>query len=253
MTSVHVPRKRRLCRRPRHRAALVRTKIDDAGDGRRCHRADGGSAWLHSRIECRRLRPPCGRYSDLSVLKAVFPIDGLSIEIWKQPALCLGQMQVDGSGLATGGQKLPDIVHVRAWLVFRFKLLQRDQRRCQCFRDNPFVVAGNSLFWHLAPPRILLSRQNARDRPCAPRAGSGRNSPGAFLVHSSRSSIEGVRAIVAESEIAKKAGIIDRKRIPEPRARIPEPSTLAYSMAVAGRTFIPVIVTRFTNAVPMPG
>jgi hypothetical protein len=102
-------------------------------------------------------RPPRGRYSDFPVLKAVFPIDGLSIEIGKQPALCLGQMQVDGSGLTSGGQQLPDIVHVRAWLVFRFKLLQRDQRRRQCFRDNPFVVASDSLLWHLARPRILLS------------------------------------------------------------------------------------------------
>jgi hypothetical protein len=71
----------------------------------------------------------------------------------------------------------------------------------------------------------LLSRQNARDRPCAPRAGCGLKSLGAFLVHSSRSSIEGTGAKVAESEIAKKAGIIDRKRIPEP--------TPAYSIAVA--------------------
>jgi hypothetical protein len=57
-------------------------------------------------------------------------------------------MKVNGSRLATGDQKLSDIVHVGAWLVFRWQLLQRDQRRCQCFRDNPFVVACDSLFWH---------------------------------------------------------------------------------------------------------
>jgi len=32
-------------------------------------------------------------------------------------------MQGDGFGLTTGGQKHPDIVHVSAWLVLRWKLL----------------------------------------------------------------------------------------------------------------------------------
>jgi hypothetical protein len=32
-------------------------------------------------------------------------------------------MQGDGFGLTTGGQKPPDIVHVSAWLVLRWKLL----------------------------------------------------------------------------------------------------------------------------------
>jgi hypothetical protein len=32
-------------------------------------------------------------------------------------------VQVDGSGLAGGGQKLPDFVHMNAWLVFRWNLL----------------------------------------------------------------------------------------------------------------------------------
>jgi hypothetical protein len=32
-------------------------------------------------------------------------------------------MQSDGFGLTTGAQKLPDIVHVRAWLVSQWKLL----------------------------------------------------------------------------------------------------------------------------------
>jgi hypothetical protein len=32
-------------------------------------------------------------------------------------------MQGDGFGLTTGVQKLPDIVHVSAWLALRWKLL----------------------------------------------------------------------------------------------------------------------------------
>jgi hypothetical protein len=62
----------------------------------------------------------------LSVLKAELSINGQGIKVGKQPALCLGQMQVDGSGRATGGQKLPDLVHMSARLVLRWKLLQRD-------------------------------------------------------------------------------------------------------------------------------
>ena len=59
----------------------------------------------------------------MSVLEAVFSIDGRSIQIGKQPALCLGEMQVDGPRLATGSQKLPDIVHLGVRLVLRWKLL----------------------------------------------------------------------------------------------------------------------------------
>jgi hypothetical protein len=54
---------------------------------------------------------------------AVLSINGWPIKIGKQPALCLGEMQGDGFGLTTGGQKPPDIVHVSAWLVLRWKLL----------------------------------------------------------------------------------------------------------------------------------
>jgi hypothetical protein len=87
--------------------------------------------------------------SDLPVLKTVFSIDGRPVKIGKQPALGLSQMQLGGSRLTMGGQKLPEIFHVRTWLVDRWKLLQRNQRCCQCFRENPFVVASNSLFRHL--------------------------------------------------------------------------------------------------------
>src|ERR1700676_5189608 len=59
-------------------------------------------------------------------------------------------MQVDGSGLAGGDQKLSDFVHLLGWLMFRWKLLQRDQRGRQRFRDHPFVVSGDSLSWHSA-------------------------------------------------------------------------------------------------------
>jgi hypothetical protein len=59
----------------------------------------------------------------LSVLETVFSINGRSIKIGKQPALCLGEMQVDGPRLATGSQKLPDIVHLGVRLVLRWKPL----------------------------------------------------------------------------------------------------------------------------------
>ena len=59
----------------------------------------------------------------MSVLEAVFSIDDRAIKIGKQPALCLGEMQVDRPRLATGSQKLPDIVHLGVRLVLRWKLL----------------------------------------------------------------------------------------------------------------------------------
>src|ERR1700731_4742591 len=45
---------------------------------------------------------------------------------------------------------------MRTRLVLRRKLLQRDQRRRQGFRDHPFVVARDSLSWHrpILPSRI---------------------------------------------------------------------------------------------------
>src|SRR5882724_6329556 len=61
----------------------------------------------------------------LSVPEAVFFINGERIELGKQPAFRLGQMQGDGPGLATGGQEFADVVHMGARLVFGRKLLQR--------------------------------------------------------------------------------------------------------------------------------
>ena len=58
----------------------------------------------------------------MSVLETVFSINGRLIKIGKQPALCLGEMQVDGPRLATGSQKFPDIVHLSVRLVLRGKL-----------------------------------------------------------------------------------------------------------------------------------
>src|SRR5712664_409211 len=75
-------------------------------------------------------------------------------------------MQGDGSRLTTSGQQLPDILHVGLRLVFRWKLLQRDKRRCQSFRQNPFVVACNSLFGHQPIPTSCqsLSASSRSDR-----------------------------------------------------------------------------------------
>jgi hypothetical protein len=98
----------------------------------------------------------------LSVLEAVFSINGGSIEIGEQPALCLGEMQVDGPRLASGSQQLPDFVHLDARLVLRWKLLQRDKCRCQGFRDDPWIVAGDSLSWHSPSPQLCQSEIPSR-------------------------------------------------------------------------------------------
>jgi len=96
-----------------------------------------------------------GNVLALSVLKAVFLINGERVDAGKQPALGLSQMQRDGSRLATGGQKLPEIVHMGARLMFRRKMLQRHQCSRQCFGDDPFVVARDSLFWHELTPAVV--------------------------------------------------------------------------------------------------
>ena len=93
-----------------------------------------------------------GNVLALSVLKAVFLINGCPINVGKQPAFCLGQVQVDGAGLAGGDQKLADLVHLNARLMFGRKLLKRNQRRRQRFRDNPFVVTCDSFSRHSGRP-----------------------------------------------------------------------------------------------------
>src|SRR3954454_17905070 len=70
-------------------------------------------------------------------------------------------MQVKGPGLTIGRQQFPDVVHLLARLLSRFELLKRDQRRCQRFGDDPFVVAGNSLFWHDDPHPLWGRRSNS--------------------------------------------------------------------------------------------
>jgi hypothetical protein len=57
---------------------------------------------------------------------AVLSINGWPIKVRKQPAFCLSEIQGDCFLLTTGAQKFPDIVHVSAWLVLWWKLLQRD-------------------------------------------------------------------------------------------------------------------------------
>src|SRR5450631_3393081 len=93
--------------------------------------------------------------SALSVLQAVFVIDRQWVNVGKQPALGLGQVQVEASRQATGVQKLLDFVHMGARLVLGGKLLQRNERRGQCFRAHPFVVARDSLSWHSDRPFVL--------------------------------------------------------------------------------------------------
>jgi hypothetical protein len=113
----------------------------------------------------------------LSVPKAVFAINGQGINVGKQSALCLREVQAEGSGLATGGQQLPDFVHMGARLVFRRKLLQRDYRCGQRFRNNPFVVACDSLSWHptvpLISPRPAASQGRRQDASQSSRTREG--------------------------------------------------------------------------------
>jgi hypothetical protein len=40
-------------------------------------------------------------------------------------------------------------------------LLERDQCRRQRFRDDPFVVPGDSLFWHYDPYPLSGQRSNS--------------------------------------------------------------------------------------------
>src|SRR5689334_6041937 len=76
-----------------------------------------------------RKRPRQGRRSSgLAILEPVFPVDGIPIALGEKPALGLSEVQVEGARLAAGGQKFSDIGHVSGGLVFRRKLLERDQR-----------------------------------------------------------------------------------------------------------------------------
>ena len=100
--------------------------------------------------------------SDFPILKSIFSIDDGAIGVGVQSALCLGEMQVKGPGLTIGCQQFPDIVHLLARLLGRFELLKRDQCRRQRFRDDPFVVAGNSLFGHDDPHPSPGQRSNFR-------------------------------------------------------------------------------------------
>ena len=90
-----------------------------------------------------------------SVPDAILLVDRQWVELGKQPALGLGEVQRDGCRLAAIGEKLPDVVHMRPRLVFWRKLLQRDESRCQRLGDDPFVVARDSLLWHRRTPRLV--------------------------------------------------------------------------------------------------
>jgi hypothetical protein len=108
------------------------------------------------------LRLSRARSSDFSILKSVFPVDHGAIGVRVQPALGLGEVQIESPRLTIGCQQFPDIVHLLARLLGRFELLKRDQCRRQRFRDDPFVVAGDSLFWH--DDRILCQGDGSNSR-----------------------------------------------------------------------------------------
>jgi hypothetical protein len=108
------------------------------------------------------LRPSRAKSSDLPILKSVFPVDPGAIGVGVQPALGLGEVQIEGPRLAIGCQQFPDVVHLLARLLSRFESLKRNQCRRQRFRDDPFVVAGDSLFWH--DGRILCQGDGSNSR-----------------------------------------------------------------------------------------
>ena len=91
----------------------------------------------------------------LTVLKAIFTVDGQRILLGKQPALCLSQMQRHRARLTTGGQQLLDVLHMGSRLVLRRKLLQRNEGCGQRLGDHPFVVACDALLWQLTALPIL--------------------------------------------------------------------------------------------------
>jgi len=134
------------------------------GRGLWCRAGFCGRATASSMEAIRRNSVPTG-------FKSVFPIDTLRVAIRKQSTLRLGQMQADTSRRAAGGQKLADVIHMRARLQFLRELFQRDQCGCQCLRDHPVVVTRDSFPRHqITFPadqyRGNLSRQaNVRARP----------------------------------------------------------------------------------------
>src|SRR6185437_4317927 len=92
---------------------------------------------------------------------AVLPVDHDAVEIRKQPAFGLRQMQADGGRIPCARQKFPHIVHMGPRLVLWRELLERNERRRQRLRDDPPVVAGDSLLWHQHTPHrgeSILSR-----------------------------------------------------------------------------------------------
>jgi hypothetical protein len=58
--------------------------------------------------------------SDFPVLKPVFAIDDGAIGMRIEPALRLGQVQVERSGLTVGNQQLSYVIHLLARLLCRF-------------------------------------------------------------------------------------------------------------------------------------
>src|SRR5207253_5997824 len=79
---------------------------------------------------------------------AVFAVDLETVAIRKQPALGLRQMQADGGGFAPVREQLADVAHMGLRLMLRRELFEGDECSRQRFRDDPSVVAGDSLLRH---------------------------------------------------------------------------------------------------------
>lgn len=102
------------------------------------------------------------RVSDFPVLESVLPIDVGAIAVGIQPAFGLREVQIEGAGLTIGCQQFPDIVHLLAGLLGRLELLEGNQRGCQRFRDDPFVVTSDSLSRHGDPHPLSGQRSKFR-------------------------------------------------------------------------------------------
>ncbi|BAC50520.1 bll5255 [Bradyrhizobium diazoefficiens USDA 110] len=171
------------------RRAAMRLKVEDdegqrvgscrhpGGDGR-LRPVDGPErcrSWLQGRhrrgravqlVRCRaRCTDDAPSPSAIFLADAVFAVDLQRVEIGKQAAFGLGEVQAHRRRLLAVRKHLADVVHMRVRLVLRLKLLQRDQRRRESFGQNPVVVARDSLLRHRQTPHVAASPSLSRLPP----------------------------------------------------------------------------------------
>ena len=115
----------------------------------------------------RRHRQKSAQLAVFVAADAVFAVDFEAVEVGKQPALGLCKMQADGRRLTAIGEQFSDVVHMGLRLVLWRKLFERHQRSRERLRDDPSVVAGDSLFRHQLTPHLVAPHilpRSATDR-----------------------------------------------------------------------------------------